>query len=706
MTKGKLLLIILVLSIVGVLLYTLTIDSPPKIKNYSLDVEAKSFSINAVDDKGIVNIYGYMIRPDNIKISLTFTQVNSTLYKAQVPFDDKLEGLYKLYVNVSDGSHVVPLSLNVTFAVPPEIVYKNFYPHNYKLYIDLGVKEFSGLAKRVLVLNNRTYSLNVTGINDGTYSLNGIVPIDEGENSFKIILVDKFNKTTEIQKIKINYRPAVTEKIAHTTGFPLSVVERIYYSAPRLVEKLFKDDQKTLIALLRKAETYQGTEKLLDQIYRDRGLRKRIDAVRKIIPYINTDISYWTAKLLGNYSKGLTKMFPSHDSELLKGIVDAANKHRELVDLEPRMIVDYYGNKIVIVSCNVTRDFWMLVEHIARCIKDGYNVLSFPEIFEGLKWKVLQNAWDLLDDPYGPGFYDGVNYTFTDNNIWEAIMMQWKYYADSYPQFGNRSGRYIYFPIYDSTKLKDEWIRDDVNRTIAELLFWNLQPRAIDMETGKKVFGINGTKLFIKQLPKEYQKIMSIYPNGKVRCGKYPPYYWADPRMFYYLWIGDRGQFLPTVFKQFLGVEFNRVKNMRVVDFMKIVNRYNGIHQYLNKIFPEWDLIVFAYGVNRWDPVWPGEAGQYTFGIPQTFAALGIPFTWIDIYPHIGGASPYEWGVVLPDPVIYALVSKCKNSIVIGLGNTFGLHNCRDELFKDGVKEIVEWIPPREKSFYLTAKKD
>jgi len=349
MTKGKLLLILLALSIVGSIVLTLTIDNPPKIKNYSLDVEAKSLTINAVDDKGITNINGYMVRPDGSRVPLTFIPLNSTLYKAQLPLNDKLEGLYWLNINVSDGSHVVPLSLNVTFAVPPEIVYKNFYPHNYKLYIDLRVKEFSGLAKRVLVLNNRTYSLNITGINDGTYSLNGIVPIDEGENSFKIILVDKFNKTTEIQKI-INYRPAVTEKIAHTTGFPLSVVERIYYSAPRLVEELFKDDQKTLIALLRKAETYQGTEKLLDQIYRDRGLRKKIDAVRKIIPYINTDISYWTAKLLGNYSKGLTKMFPSHDSELLKGIVDAANKHKELVDLEPRMIVDYYGNKIVIVS--------------------------------------------------------------------------------------------------------------------------------------------------------------------------------------------------------------------------------------------------------------------------------------------------------------------------------------------------------------------
>ena len=212
-------------------------------------------------------------------------------------------------------------------------------------------------------------------------------------------------------------------------------------------------------------------------------------------------------------------------------------------------------------------------------------------------------------------------------------------------------------------------------------MFWKLQQAAIDMETGKKVFGINGTKLFIKQLPKEYQKIMSIYPNGKVPT-KYIGF--KDPRFFFDGWLTDRRN---------NGAKFT-------------VNQFTKIHQYLNKIFPEWDLIVFAYGYASWDPTCQTEAEVYAFGVPRAFGALGIPFTWTSIYQNPSGTYPYEYAITIPNNIKMLLKSEYGDSIVIGFGNTFGLYHCKEGLFKDGIEKIYQYLPPEKKPTYLTAKKD
>jgi hypothetical protein len=122
----------------------------------------------------------------------------------------------------------------------------------------------------------------------------------------------------------------------------------------------------------------------------------------------------------------------------------------DIFDFKPVIVKDMYGDSYVILSKNIPRDVWALVEHL----KHDPEIIKYPEIYLALSIKVQQNMYDLVDNPV---LHERGEYYNPDNRtIWEKVIIpQWKYYRDSFPQFGNVSKRIIVFPIYDSSLLRN-----------------------------------------------------------------------------------------------------------------------------------------------------------------------------------------------------------------------------------------------------------
>jgi hypothetical protein len=211
-------------------------------------------------------------------------------------------------------------------------------------------------------------------------------------------------------------------------------------------------------------------------------------------------------------------------------------------------------------------------------------------------------------------------------------------------------------------------------------------------------------KLFVKQLPIEYEKIKEMYPDGKV-------YAWGkerDIRELYYSWLDDRYHHgLSNTVDQFIGGwEDNKYHTIESLEWLQ---SKNSIDQFLTNNWKPWDLIKFIYAYESYNAdKWGGEWIMYRYGLPIAFKAFGIPHgapheTWspgihINYSPELihAGAPSVEWSVTLPDYVVSNLKSKFPD-IVIGYGNYFGLYSCKDGLIKDGLKvnetfPILQWI--------------
>jgi len=648
-----------------------------------------------------------MIRPDNIKISLTFTQVNSTLYKAQLPLNDKLEGLYKLYVNVSDGSHIVPLNLNVTYAIPPKVLYKNIYPHNYRLYVDLRVREFSRLVDRLLVLNNRAYSLNVTGVDDGVYNLTGSLPIREGRNVLRIILRDKFNKTTIISKI-IDYKPSVAEKFARETGFAFDVVESFCSKYLTLAKQLYSKNSLLLLPILK---LYSENSTVFDEIYRNVFNDPRIemdkdklvsltsklfldlgftDRVKVFVPetgeYREEFLYRPTIQALGNYSIALYQLNLPHDREAAFLLGNATQINPKIFNFNPIVFEGVSGN--VYIYPVIARDTWMLAKHL-KMIKDSrFDVLRHPEMFEGINVKVIANDWSLFDMPYGIKYYNK-NITPYSKEVWNLIMLQWE--LDSKPIFNKTMLYNRNMPWWNSTKLRILYPNENTRRQILFFLFY-LPPATFDMEKQKVVAGIKGAKTSLLQAWKEHQKISKLYPNGKIH---WPvkgvlPNDEADPRFVYYGWLVDRGSHgLNNTVKQFVGIDVNKLHSIiwkHPNDFWNHLKNYNGLDQYLTKNWKYWDLVKFIVGYERWNPN-VTEIMGINYVTPDVLRIFGFPNWNIGIKPIPLGTPGAEWAICLPQYIVNDLMNKFPD-VLLGPGNLFGLHCCKKGLIAERGTDI------------------
>jgi hypothetical protein len=305
----------------------------------------------------------------------------------------------------------------------------------------------------------------------------------------------------------------------------------------------------------------------------------------------------------------------------------------------------------------------------------GFDILKHPEIFYGLNRKVAGNVYSLFDADYGIKYYD---YTYPmDKRAWDLMMLEWKL------RFNQRERG---IPWWDSDLL-EKMYPDENTRDLALFYLFLLPVGTYDMESGKKVFGIEGAKIALLQAAKEYEIIEKLYPNGTVPTQFFG---YQSPRYFFYGWLGDRRN--------------NGVKNT-VNEFTGFFDNSPGYDEYLSNNWKDWDWIKFAVGYERWNPKAVLEIDADNFIIPQILQYSGYPVTFIHVNPVQPGGSQYEWAISLPTDVINSLKEKFPDAkLLIAPGNFFGLYSCGDGLEKDGIKEVFILIPYTGESVYLMKK--
>jgi len=309
------------------------------------------------------------------------------------------------------------------------------------------------------------------------------------------------------------------------------------------------------------------------------------------------------------------------------------------------------------------------------------------------------------------------------------VILGFNDYMDALPAKLEKDGIPIAFPYWDSSLLKQQ-IADKANRTIALFYLADLPAKTVNQTYAAELIrlaqerkitsaeydrlyqekavvrGIEGMKLFVQQLPKEYEEIKSLYPNGKV--GRWN----EDPRGFSKGWLADRFcNGLSYTVGQYVGFDdatvryfMNKISDWNEMEFRSKIDQSNGIYQFLIKNWPAGDLVDFIYGYESFRAGdWGGEAEMYAYGLPLAYKAFGIPLSSIGGSPYIFGTMGGEWAVPLPDNVIAVLKQAFPNSrMAIGYGNLIGMYSCIDGLEEDGITEIRSGL--RGNSIYLWKK--
>jgi hypothetical protein len=377
-----------------------------------------------------------------------------------------------------------------------------------------------------------------------------------------------------------------------------------------------------------------------------------------------------------------------------------------LVDFEPIVFKNvYYWNvgedpdyeikvgDVIIGSYDKARDTWM----IAELLKRRPELVDQPKKFEWINRMMQEVSFCIFDDLFGPKKY-GEYYKPTDEVIWKDVILPFHDYMDNLPKNLQRDGLPITLHYWDSDLL-DQEIKDKTNRTIAlyylsELPSYFVKPGDYylyeDGVIGREITGLEGMKAFINYLPEEYNKIVSLYPWGKV---KYfvgvPP---VSPFEVYYVWLDDRYHHnLRNTVSEFVGGWDESEYHSRVPESYMWMENHALIDSYLTKEWNSWRLIKFIIGYN-WASEEYVEADTYSHGYPLGFRAFGIPHGALKqtydpgIYrnwaPNLSTAPIGEWAVCLPDHIAEKLKDKNKD-IVLGYGNYFGLYSFKDGLLKD-----------------------
>jgi hypothetical protein len=275
------------------------------------------------------------------------------------------------------------------------------------------------------------------------------------------------------------------------------------------------------------------------------------------------------------------------------------------------------------------------------------------------------------------------------------MMLEWKL------RFNQRERG---IPWWDSDLL-EKMYPDENTRDLALFYLFLLPVGTYDMESGKKVFGIEGAKIALLQAAREYETIKKLYPNGTVKDP-----IWGDvsPRWEYYSWLEDRGvNGLENTHIEFVGLkplELWKIMTTHINNYWEYIRSYEGIDQYLSNNWKDWDWIKFAVGYEVYNPK-TKEVDMINFITPQLLQYAGYPVTFIHIEAAPLGGWPYEWAISLPTNVINGLKEKFPDAkLLIGPGNFFGLYSCGGGLEKDGIKEVFILVPYTGESVYLMKK--
>jgi hypothetical protein len=411
---------------------------------------------------------------------------------------------------------------------------------------------------------------------------------------------------------------------------------------------------------------------------------------------IKKNLMIQTVHAVNNLTLAYQQGLPRLDKDSAWLLTNATQISKDIVDFEPVIIKDVDGNKIVIQSQNLSRDYWM----VANLLKERPALASQAEKFEWLNRMIQQVAWDIFDYEYGPKYFDKKSYKPNDPEVWQVIL-GFHDYMDALPAKLEKDGIPIAFPYWDSSLLKQQ-IADKTNRTIALFYLADLPAKTMNKtyatELGRLaqerkitsaeydrlyqekavVKGIEGMKLFIQQLPKEYDEIVKTYkdPVLKGECIR---------RGFYGIFGDRRNSGLKNTIEGFTGHFTGTERIDEVLD------------KYWKK---EWEIIKVVDGY-EWLNFPSGDAETMAYGIPLARKAMGIPLGWIGGRPLPVGAGSIP-GYTLPDNVLQIVHQAFADKNIVSFVNFINPCSCIQEAERDGTKEVFSGL--RGLTVYLWKK--
>ncbi len=482
----------------------------------------------------------------------------------------------------------------------------------------------------------------------------------------------------------------------------------------------FKENYKEVLPAYSKNSTLVKTA--YDQFLRDDrvSLDKNylfLEALKNYgkLNLIDKNLYLQTIQALNNLTIAYKQLkLPEHSKESIWLLTNATQLSKDIVDFSPIVFKSVDGNHVYLIP-EPARETWLTVETLKRIKESGFEIEKHPEMFLGLNGKVISNAWCFFNDsPYfsiaaAEKEMNNRVIKITDEEVLNAMMLQWDLYSKFTPQFNGSEKLYNRdFPWYDSAQLKALYPDKNELRVALFKLFF-LPETTYSMKEGKRVFGIKAAETSLKEAMEEYETIARLYPNGKI--GKWN----EDPRDYYYGWLGDRaGHGLINTVSQYLGIDPNliyKVKNW--VEWLREVKDNNGLDGYLTRNWKYWDLVKFIIGYERWNPKGGAhEIEGIAYIMPAVLRMAGFPNYCLVISPTPLGASGIEWAVALPPYMVEAMKREFPNSnILFGPGYTFGLFSCADGLIKErgiddlhkpienGITKVWQWIG--DKRVYL-----
>lgn len=436
---------------------------------------------------------------------------------------------------------------------------------------------------------------------------------------------------------------------------------------------------------------------LASQLFLDLGYTGK---VKVLIPrtenYKEEFLKIPTIQAFGNYSFALYQGLPKHGRNTLFLLGNATQINPEIVDFEPILIKDYNGTTFVIQSMNIARDYWLITENLRR----DSRLVEHPKWYLALSIMSQQNGWDFFDNPKMKKY----KLSPTNSTVWEIVdqLRNWLFNED-------RMG----FP------LDLPWISDSNDKKICYAVLFELPTKVADLdaylnytrmsekykngEITREQFleyikehppivhhtDLDAMRYTVEKMPRLYEEVMSIYPNGTV--GRWN----EDPRGFYYSWLGDRGAHgFYYAISQFLGVDVDILKGKIPItwpEWQRLCREGNGIDKHLSNNFSYWDLIKFihGYGINYGG----GDSQMDLLYYPIVFKAFGIPYQLVHyLEHHISApgryASGYDGGIFgVPDNIIKSLKEGSYGEVLILPGNGIDFLG----IGLEGVKKDLEY---------------
>jgi len=706
--KKLLLLILVILAVTGIIAWYLLSDhQPPEVENLDYKKIVKKGEqqqvIVTVKEKNPANSLKLELNGSSLDVPLVKNFGNGTIIYSTSFDPSKIssrEGYLvgTLFLKDASGNEARSQIKFLANLKEPEIIdlrIDRVALGNYK--ISAQIADDSSFSAFLQFLNGTKIPLTKT---DGRYAANVSTLTDL---DFMLKAVDAYNMSSSIQG---------TIKISGRDKFEIWL-----YSYSSLFRELFEKKRFDEINKILTVAQLNGSAvpknlayQVLDQIERDKRVLNKFETASMSFDLLSSlGISNLNNKasiyIPGNYSLAIFQGLPKHQNADLTRLFSASESCPDIVDFEPITIKDAIGQVIVIQSSNVARDHWMIAEFLSK----RPEIASQAQKFEWINRMIQQIAWDIFDNEYGPGFFDGKSYSPTDKEVWQVIL-SFHDYMDSLPSKLIKDGIGIVFPYNNATALK-EYIPDKTNRTIALFYLADLPSKTVNKTVAKEitelyesgkitreeywklmgekavVAGMKAMQLFVEQLPSEYEEILNAYKMYKDSND------YGTPLDAWRMWLYDRANNgLSHAVEQFSGIKWPSGE----------VNPHN-IDNFLSNVYPHWKLIKIIYGYERLKPDWGGEAEMYTYGLPIAYKAFGIPLGYIGGQPYIFGTMGGEWAVPLPDSIITNLKQAFPNDrIAIGFGNIIGLYSCVDGLEKDSIQQIFQGL--RYEKIYLWKK--